>query len=50
VQLWDLDNILQGSISTVRSETGVIDNEVDSDNDDEMDVDNNHSKSSKGRI
>ncbi|KAK2404014.1 WD repeat-containing protein [Trifolium repens] len=48
LKLWDLDNILQGSISTVRSETGVIDNEVDSDNDDEMDVDNNHSKSSKG--
>ncbi|WJX38527.1 hypothetical protein P8452_26179 [Trifolium repens] len=48
--LWDLDNILQGSRSTATSETGVVDNEVDSDDDDEMDVDNNRSKSSKGRI
>jgi hypothetical protein len=46
VQLWNLDNILQGSRSTATSETGV----VDSDDDDEMDVDNNRSKSSKGRI
>jgi hypothetical protein len=50
MQLWDLDNILQGSRSTATSETGVVDNEVDSDDDDEMDVDNNRSKSSKGRI
>jgi hypothetical protein len=45
-----LDNILQGSRSIATSETGVVDNEVDSDDDDEMDVDNNRSKSSKGRI
>ncbi|WJX51955.1 hypothetical protein P8452_38110 [Trifolium repens] len=45
--LWDLDNILQGSRSIATSETGVVDNEVDSDDDDEMDVDNNRSKSSK---
>lgn len=49
VQLWDLDNILQGP-STQRNETAVIGNEVDSDNEDEMDVDNNRSKSSKGKI
>ncbi|KAK2352246.1 WD repeat-containing protein [Trifolium repens] len=36
--LWDLDNILQGSRSTATSETGVVDNEVDSDDDDEMDM------------
>jgi hypothetical protein len=50
VQLWDLDNILQDSRSTARSETGVVDNEVDSDDNDGMDIDNNRSKSSKGRI
>ncbi|GAU19040.1 hypothetical protein TSUD_193780 [Trifolium subterraneum] len=45
--LWDLDNILQGSIGTQRNENGVVDNNVDSDDDDEMDVDNNPSKSTK---
>jgi hypothetical protein len=50
VQLWDLDNILQGSISTQRNENAVVDNNVDSDDDDEMDVDNKPSKSTKGRM
>jgi hypothetical protein len=48
VQLWDLDNILQSSISSQRNENGVVDNNIDSDDDDEMDVDNNPSKSTKG--
>ncbi|PNY08855.1 WD repeat-containing protein 55-like, partial [Trifolium pratense] len=47
--LWDLDNILQGSISTQRNENGVVNNNVDSDDDDEMDVDDNPSKSTKGK-
>lgn len=50
MQLWDLDNILQGSRNTQRNENGVVDNDVDSDNEDEMDVDNNTSKFTKGRI
>lgn len=49
VQLWDLDNILQGSRNT-QSENGVVDNDVDSDDEDEMDVDNNTSKFTKGKI
>ncbi|WJX90175.1 WD domain repeat-containing protein 55 [Trifolium repens] len=49
LKLWDLDNILQGSISTQRNENAVVDNNVDSDDDDEMDVDNKPSKSTKGK-
>lgn len=50
MQLWDLDNILQGSRSTQRNETGVVANDGDSDDGDEMDVDNSASKFSKGWI
>ncbi|RHN61720.1 hypothetical protein MtrunA17_Chr4g0039691 [Medicago truncatula] len=48
LKLWDLDNILQGSRNTQRNENGGVDNDVDSDNEDEMDVDNNTSKFTKG--
>ncbi|CAK8530429.1 unnamed protein product [Lathyrus sativus] len=48
LKLWDLDNIIQGSRSTPRNENGVVDNDVDSD-DDEMDVDHNPSKFTKGK-
>ena len=50
MQLWDLDNILQSSRSTQRNETGVVANDGDSDDEDEMDVDNSASKFSKGRV
>lgn len=46
MQLWDLDNILQGSGNTQRNEAGGA---VDSD-DDEMDLDDDPSKNSKGEI
>lgn len=46
-----MDNIIQGSRSTQRNENGVVDNDVDSDdNDDEMDVDHNPSKFTKGKL
>ncbi|KAK7393264.1 hypothetical protein VNO78_21814 [Psophocarpus tetragonolobus] len=44
LKLWDLDNILQGSGNTERNEAGV----KDRDDDDEMDLDDHHSKNSKG--
>lgn len=45
VQLWDLDNILQGSRNTPKNEAGVVDSD-----DDEMDVDNDPSKFTKGMV
>ncbi|KAF7809548.1 WD repeat-containing protein 55 [Senna tora] len=44
LKIWDLDDLLQGSGNTERSEAGV----VNSDSDDEMDIDANPSKSNKG--
>lgn len=43
LKLWDLDNILQGTGNTQRNEAGVIDSD-----DDEMDLDDDPSKTSKG--
>ncbi|TKY67753.1 WD repeat-containing protein 55 [Spatholobus suberectus] len=43
LKLWDLDNILQGSRNTERNEAGAIDSD-----DDEMDLDDDPSKFSKG--
>ena len=44
-QLWDLDNILQGSGSSQGNEAGVVDSD-----DDEMDVDADSFKSNKGMV
>jgi len=44
VQLWDLDSILQDTKNTQTNETGMIDSD-----DDEMELDNNPSKFSKGK-
>jgi len=43
VQLWDLDTILQDTKNTQTNETGAIDSD-----DDEMELDNDHSKLSRG--
>lgn len=45
MQLWDLDNILQGTGNTQRNEAGAIDSD-----DDEMDLDDGPSKTGKGEI
>ena len=46
VQLWDLDSILQDTVNTQTNETGVVDSDSDGD---EMELDKDSSKLSKGK-